>query len=154
GGLKTKVYWDFAYNFTGRERYDSIYQLRNNPRSYETRDSLAWLVGLQVGGIKKKGDWEAYINYRETGIASLDSNLNDKDFALSELNMRGFKLALSYALSDAVVFSVKGYMAWNLDSNLKGGRATNSAQAAPLALSGIAESNAVNVVQVDLAVKF
>lgn len=154
GGLKTKVYWDFAYNFTGRERYDSIYQLRSNPRSYETRDSLAWLVGLQFGGIKKKGDWEAYINYRETGIASVDSNLNDKDFALSELNMRGFKLALSYALSDSVVFSVKGYMAWNLDSNLTGGRATNSAQAAPLAVAGIAESNAVNVVQVDLAVKF
>jgi hypothetical protein len=154
GGLKTKVYWDFAYNLSGKERYEDIYQLRSFQRDYSSRDSLAWLVGLQLGELKKKGDWQAYLNYRETGIASVDPNLNDGDFALGELNMRGFKLGLAYALSDAVVFSVTGYMAWNMDKDLIGGRATNAAQAAPLVAPGIAESNSVNVVQVDVAVKF
>jgi hypothetical protein len=155
GGLKSKIYWDAAYNLTGHERFSDIYQLRNFPRDYRGRDSLAWLVGLQLGEIKKKGDWQTYVNYRETGIASVDPNLNDGDFALGELNMRGFKAGVAFALSDAVVFSVVGYMAWNMDKNLVGGRATNAAQSSPpLGGAGVAESNAVNVVQVDLAVKF
>lgn len=152
GGLKSKLYWDFAYNLTGRERYEDIYQLyygdaAGQPRNnYSTRDGLAWLVGFQIGETKKKGDWQANFNYRETGIASVDPNLNDSDFALGELNMRGFKLSLAYAVSDAVVFNVTGMMAWNLNENLVGGRATNA--------PAIAQDSAVNVLQVDLNVKF
>jgi len=151
-GLKSKLYWDFAYNLGGRERFEDIYQLYyggavGEPRtSYNTRDGLAWLVGFQIGETKKKGDWQANFNYRETGIASVDPNLNDSDFALSELNTRGFKLSLAYAVSDAVVFNVTGMMAWNLNENLIGGRATNA--------PAIAQDNATNVLQVDLNVKF
>ena len=102
GGLKTKLYWDFAYNIGGEGRFDDIYQLRTgNPvtdayRGYETRDGIAWLVGFQLGETKK-GRLAGLFNYRETGIASIDPNLNDSDFALGELNTRGFKLELAYA---------------------------------------------------------
>jgi hypothetical protein len=154
GPVKTKIYWDFAYNFGGRERFYDIYQLRDGAFAgapgyhYDTRDGIAWLVGLQFGETKKKGDWMAYVNYRETGIASVDPNLNDSDFALGELNTKGFKASLAYAFSDSVVFNVTGYMAWNLSPNLYGGRATSGSA------NGIADSNAVNTVQVDLNIKF
>ena len=152
GSLKTKVYWDFAYNIDGAGRYNDIYQLRTgNPtydayRGYQTRDGIAWLVGVQLGETKKKGDWSFLLNYRETGIASVDPNLNDSDFALGELNTRGFKLSLGYQLADCVVLNLTGFMSWNLDRNLAGGRATNA--------NAIAQDNAGNTVQFDVNIKF
>ncbi len=152
GSLKTKVYWDFAYNIDGEGRYNDIYQLRTgNPttdayRDYQSRDGIAWLAGVQLGETKKAGDWAVNFNYRETGIASIDPNLNDSDFALSELNTRGFKLTLGYQLAEAVVVHLTGMMSWNLDRNLSGGRATNA--------QAVAQDNAVNTVQLDINVKF
>ena len=152
GSLKAKVYWDFAYNIDGEGRFNDIYQLRTgNPttdayRGYKTRDGIAWLAGVQLGETKKKGDWSVLLNYRESGIASVDPNLNDSDFALSELNTRGFKLSLAYQIADAVVLNLTGLMAWNLDQNLSGGRATNS--------PAIAQDNANTVIQADINIKF
>jgi len=65
--------------------------------------SFAWLVGLQIGEVKKEGNWAAFVGLPETGIASVDSNLNDNEVAGGALNMRGFKLGLAYAVSDSVV---------------------------------------------------
>jgi len=152
GSLKTKIYWDFAYNLDGEDRYNDIYQLRTGNaatdayRGYETRDGIAWLAGIQFGETKKTGDWAVLFNYRETGIASIDPNLNDSDFALSELNIRGFKLTLAYQMADAIVVQLTGMMAWNLDEELAGGRATNA--------PAIAQDNAVNIIQLDINVKF
>jgi hypothetical protein len=149
GGIKSKLYWDFAYNTGGRERFEDIYQLFNpgtNQFRYSERDGVAWLAGLQFGELKKKGDWQVNANYREVGIASIDPNLNDSTWALSRLNQRGFKLGLAYQIADPVVLSVTGYLAWNLNEDLVGGRATNA--------PAVADSNAVQVLQVDLAVKF
>jgi hypothetical protein len=157
GSLKTKVYWDFAYNIDGAQRYNDIYQMRTGNavtdayRGYKTEDGLAWLVGLQLGETKKKGDWSVIFNYRRTGIAALDPNLNDSDFALSELNTQGFTLKLAYQLTDACVLQLSGYTAWNLDENLVGGRATNTVNSSN---PGIAQDNASNVVQFDVNIKF
>ena len=147
GGLKAKVYWDVAYNISGRNRYDNIYQMKDfGSRGYRTRDSLAWLVGFQIGETKKKGDWQALFNYREVGIASVDPNLNDNEVAGSALNQRGFKLALAYQLTDAVVLQASGYLYWNLDQDLFGGRATST--------GGIAPYNAYHSTTVELNIRF
>ena len=152
GSLKTKVYWDFAYNIDGEGRYNDIYQLRTGNaatdayRRYKTEDGLAWLVGFQLGETKKQGDWSVLFNYRRTGIASIDPNLNDSDFALSELNTQGFTLRLSYQLAEACVIQLSGYTAWNLDKNLSGGRVTNG--------QALGQDNSINVVQFDVNIKF
>lgn len=157
GSLKSKAYWDFAYNLDGPGRYNDIYQLKtgniatDSPHRYTTEDGIAWLVGLQVGETKKAGDWSVIFNYRRTGIASIDPNLNDSDFALGELNVQGFTLRLAYQVADACVMQLSGYMAWNLVDNLSGGRATNRLNPTN---AGIAQDNAVNVLQFDVNIKF
>ena len=79
-------------------------------------------------------------------IASVDPHPPDSDFALSELNTRGFKLTLAYQLAEAVVVHLTGMTTWNLDQNLSGGRATNA--------QAVAQDNASNTVQLDVNVKF
>lgn len=159
---KMKFYWDFAYNFNGEERMEETYQFNTYPggtkttvagfpqREYSTRDGIAWLVGLQAGEIKKKGDWMAALNYRQTGLAAVDPNLNDGDFAMGYLNTRGFTGKLAYAFTDFMWLQVTGMWAWNLDGDNVGFRATNP----PNSTNPIANANAVQVIQVDLNVKF
>lgn len=164
GSLKTKFYWDFAYNIEGRKRAENIYQLftfNNNAGqssdddvtdpddktySHSAQDDYAYLVGLQFGENKKKGDLSMLANWRQTGIASVDPNLNDSDFALGELNTRGFKFGLSYNLTDFAVGTVTYMYAWNLRDDLVGGQATGG--------NAIADGNNIQVLQVDLSVKF
>jgi hypothetical protein len=154
GQIKTKVYWDFAYNLEGRKRTEDIYNLvsvasLDDPddliKNHSNRDDMAFLIGLQFGENKKKGDWSALVNYRQTGIASVDPNLNDSDFALGELNTRGFKFGLAYNLTDFAVFAVTYMKAWQL-RDIRGGEATGD--------NAIADANDVDVLQVDMNVKF
>ncbi|MDB6152704.1 MAG: hypothetical protein JWL90_1157 [Chthoniobacteraceae bacterium] len=156
GDLKTRFYWDFAYNIEGRKRVDEIYNVKTlrsagiDPDDFDRRhnnlDNVAYLVGVQVGENKKKGDWSALLNWRRTGIGSVDPNLNDSDFALGELNTQGIKAGVAYNFTDFCVFGVTYMHAWNLRGDLTGGEATGG--------NAIADANAVQVLQVDLNVKF
>jgi len=159
-GLKTRFYWDFSYNIEGRKRTEDIYNLvaaRTNgagvvddPDDFDTRhshqDNYAYLVGVQFGENKKKGDWSILANWRQTGIGAVDPNLNDSDYAGAELNTRGFKLGAAYNFTDFAVGAITYMHAWNLRDDLAGGEATGG--------NAIADSNAIQVLQVDLSVKF
>jgi hypothetical protein len=164
GSVKTKFYWDFAYNLEGRKRVEDIYdmvELRNDAgqdsdddvtdpddtnKQHSNVDDYAYLVGLQFGDNKKKGDWSALLNWRQTGIGAIDPNINENDFALGELNTRGFKVGLAYNLTDFAIGAVTYMHAWNLRDDLTGGEATGG--------NAIADSNAIQVLQVDFNVKF
>lgn len=169
GSLPVKFYWDFAYNTEGTQRANDIYGLlvSHGPAGsvghypapglsslHTTEDDFAYLLGLQVGQNKKKGDLSGNVNWRQSGITSVDPNLNDSDFALSALNTRGIKAGLTYNLTDFATFGVTYYYAWNLRDNLFGGAATSAAFAGPNAGGGLANGNVIQVVQVDLNVKF
>jgi hypothetical protein len=160
GDLKAKFYWDFSYNIEARKRVEDIYNLvtlrrkaagqRADPNDFDKQhsqqDDFMYLIGLQIGENKKKGDWSVLANWRQTGIAAVDPNLTDSDFALGELNTRGFKIGLAYNLTDFCVGAVTYMHAWNLRDNLTGGEATGG--------NAIAEGNQIQVLQVDLSVKF
>ncbi len=60
--------------------------------------------------------------------------------------MRGFKLSLAYAVTDAVVLQATGYIFRSLDKSLSGGRATSP--------GGIAPYTSYDEVTVDLNIKF
>lgn len=169
GKLPIKLYWDLAYNTRGVDRWNNEYgpifsavtynaartavngYLPSSRISPSFSDNFAWLVGLQIGQNKKKGDFSIYGNFRQVGLSSIDPNLNDSDFALSNLNVQGFKVGLAYNLTDFAVFAVTGYMSWNLTPNLYGGAANSFANPTG---TGIARDNATNVLQVDLNLQF
>jgi hypothetical protein len=148
GQTKAKIYWDLAYNIEGSERVQDIYRLANsvgNPQ-HESVDDFAYLVGFQVGENKKAGDWSFLGNWRQIGLGAVDPNLNDSDFSQSELNTRGFKASLSYNFTPFAIGTITYGYAWNLRDALFGGEATGG--------NAVADSNEVQLLQVDLNVKF
>ena len=116
GPFKGKLYWDFAYNLEGSERAHQIYNVQT-PGGF--RDSNTWLAGFQLGELKRKHDWYVSADYRQYGIASIDPNLNDPNFALSRLNTQGFRINVGYNLTDWLKAEVWYYGAWNLDKNVR-----------------------------------
>ena len=114
GPFKGKVYWDFAYNLDGQKRSKDVYAIEE----HSFQDSNTWLAGLQIGELKRKGDWYVSADYRQYGVSSLDPNLNDPNFALSRLNTQGFRINLGYNLTDWLKAEVWYYGAWNLDKNI------------------------------------
>jgi hypothetical protein len=176
-GLKAKVLWDFAYNTQGTARTEEIYGLQDiqipiknsagvitgykntngavtantkvgtTPVSgHDSQDDVAWLAGIQLGENKKAGDWSVMANFRQTGLSSVDPNLNDSDFALGQLNMQGVKTGVAYNFTDFCVGAITYFDAWNLRKDLVGGQATGGQK--------IASMNGVQILQIDLNVKF
>jgi len=169
-GKPAKVLWDLAWNADARDRNNLYRGITNTAAATATttaaatvatttavgatsganltnsdRDSLAYLVGFSIGENKKKGDWSLLANYREVGLSAVDPNINDSDWALSYTNMAGFKVGFMYNLGDATTIGSSFYQANNLRTNLGSG------------LTGVGPGsgvNAVQVLQVDLSVKF
>jgi hypothetical protein len=154
-GIKTKLFWDFAYNLEGRKRVEEIYDVverinaGNDPddrQAHSPQDNFAYLIGVQLGENKKAGDWSVAASWRQTGLGSVDPNLNDSDFAGAELNTRGFKLGLNYNFTDFAVGTITYANAWNVRGDLVGGQATGG--------NAVADANSHQLLQVDLTVKF
>lgn len=154
GKIPARIYWDVAFNLDGNKRFNDTYRLGHpvvgdattGLNHHHTQDDLAWLAGFQLGENRKKGDLSLLANWRELGVSALDPNLTDNEFGLGYQNMRGFRVGLSYNLSDAAVFSLNYFGAWNIDRTLIGGEATGG--------NSIANANATQNLQVDLNVKF
>ena len=64
----------------------------NLPNAANFTNRLAFATGLTVGSdfeIRKKGDYMLLAEYRQVGLGSVNHNLNDGDFNISELSFRG-----------------------------------------------------------------
>jgi len=141
-GLAAKVYWDFAYNTEGSNRAAREYFLT----THSGQDDLAWLVGFQLGENNHAGDWSLNANYRQVGMDAIDPNLNETNFALSDLNVQGLKLGVAYNFTDSFVGNLTYYHSWRLNNGITGGEATAGA--------ALANGKNVDVFQVDLNLKF
>lgn len=139
-GKPLSLYWDFAYNFNGDERFREDYgplfgryrfasakatdPTFFKPINAHLEDSMAWLVGLKWGENKKAGDWSFSVDYREQGIASLDPNTNNSNFHFSNLNSKGFEFNIAYNFTDFLTGNVTGYLSDALNGDIYGGYAT------------------------------
>jgi len=103
-GDSLKFYWDSSYNMEAGKRVYSVYGVANTFK----KDPFAWLIGVGYshGTGKLQGDYSAKLDYRQIGLGSVDVNSNDSDFAFGKLNQQGFKLALSYNLTDFANFNL------------------------------------------------
>jgi hypothetical protein len=180
-----RVYWDFALNTDGKARIQDVYLGRHDTGVVQSNavlrenqglgDNVAWLAGLQVGQNKKKGDWSIKGDFRQTGLGSVDPNLNDSDFADSFLNQQGFKIQSTYNFTDFLTGSVTFYDTWNyktglLDGSTSGqnpltasvggtglpivGGAGYAVGGASTGVTGLAGASSTERVQVDLMWKF
>ncbi len=156
-GKPVKFLWDLAWNADGKARA-ALYNKDMSGKTpasvtaaspvtvvHSERDDWAYLAGFQFGENKKKGDLSFMANYRVVGLASVDPNINDSDWALSYTNMQGPKVGFLYSLGDATTVGATYYSAQSLRKDLGAGHVS----AGP----GSQRDN-VQVLQVDMSVKF
>lgn len=141
-GIASRLYWDFAYNTEGGSRATNEYFLS----THSSEDDIAWLAGFQLGSNIRAGDWSLTGDYRRIGMDSIDPNLNDSNFALSSLNVQGFRVSVAYNFTDSLVGDITYFHTWLLDHSITGGEATGGA--------ALANAKATDVLQVDLNLKF
>lgn len=140
GELPVRIFGDFAVNLEGSER------ARAAGHPDQSGEKYAWQVGAGIGKIKQKRDWAIQAYYQDVDQFALDPNLVDSDIFDSRVNMKGFVVSGSYAVSDAVSFTLTyGY-------GEQGNRA--------LGTGGVGDAFSLNplrkynIFQADLSVKF
>jgi hypothetical protein len=138
-GTSLKVYGQFIHNMEATDRVTKVYGLSTSKFS---ADPNAWIlgVGYSSGSGKTKGDWSVRGDYREIGIGSIDPNINDSDFAFSNLNQRGFKVGASYNVTDFASVAATYFYSWDKQGSL--------------VQSAIAKIDHAQILQLDMSIKF
>lgn len=138
-----RLYTEVIKNLAGERRWKDIYNTpatlnANNTLTLGSRGAIlnnysarstAWLVGARLGagnvatssGGKLGGEWVFDVNYRYIGNVALDPNINDSDFALSRMNMKGVKALFGYNWNDFTTFNVTYFKSKAIDDQLGAG---------------------------------
>ncbi|HEX7515730.1 MAG TPA: putative porin [Chthoniobacterales bacterium] len=139
GELPVRIFGDFAVNFDGGDRAIAA----GHPEAQDER--YAYQVGIGIGQLKAKHDWQLQAFWQHTEQYALDPNLVDSDFFDSRVNMEGVVVQAGYAISDAVTFNLSyGY----------GRRSNNTLGTGGAGDIGINPLDKYQLFQADLNVKF
>jgi hypothetical protein len=112
GELPMRIFGDFAVNLEGDDRATAA----GHPGKGDQR--YAYQIGLGVGQLKAKHDWQIDVWYQHAEQYALDPNLIDDDIFNGQLNMHGIGARAAYALSGAVNLSLTYAYGWRYDSAL------------------------------------
>ncbi|MEY2489813.1 MAG: hypothetical protein QOC70_1755 [Verrucomicrobiota bacterium] len=140
GELPMRVFSDFATNLEADARATAA----GHPNKGDQR--YAYQVGLGIGKIKAKHDWQLEGFYQHVEQFAVDPNLVDSDLYDSRVNMEGFALKGGYALSDAVTFNLTYGYGRQIDHDLGTGGTGDAFTLNPL--------RRYQIFQADLNVKF
>src|SRR5438309_2769600 len=111
-GLPMRLYGDFATNFEADQRATAAGQPGQGSQRY------AYTLGLGVGQLKKKNDWQIDVWYQHAEQFALDPNLIDDDWFNGQLNMHGVGVTAAYNLSGAVNLTLNYGHGWWYNHNL------------------------------------
>ena len=139
-GVPGRIFGDFATNFEGDDRATAAGQPGQGSQRY------AYTIGLGVGQLKKKNDWQIDVWYQHAEQFALDPNLIDDDWFNGQLNIHGVGVTAAYNLSAAVNLTLNYGHGWWYNHNLGTG-GSNVAIA-------INPTNQYNFFTADLNVKF
>jgi hypothetical protein len=139
GELPVRVFGDFAVNMEADDRAAAA----GHPDKGDQR--YAYMIGVGVGQLKAKHDWQVNVFWDHTEQYSLDPNLVDSDLWDSRVNMQGVAIQAGYALSDAVTFNLTYGHGWRSDSSLGTGGTGDI---------GVNPIDEYNIFQADLNLKF
>ena len=139
GELPMRIFGDFAVNFDGDDRATAA----GHPGFGDER--YAYQVGVGVGQLKAKHDWQVNVFWQHTEQYALDPNLVDSDIFDSRVGVEGVAVQAGYALSDAVIFNLTWAYGWNANDNLGTGGVGDI---------GVNPLDQYQIFQADLNVKF
>jgi hypothetical protein len=139
GKIPMRIFGDFATNFEADDRATAA----GHPG--KGGDRYAYEIGLGIGQLKKKRDWEIRAWWQHTDQYALDPNLVDSDLFDSRVNMEGVAVKAGYMLADAIVFNLTYGYGWPADDALGTG-GTGDIAINPL--------DQYQIFQADLSVKF
>jgi Putative porin len=140
GEIPMRIFSDFATNFEADARATAA----GHPDKGDQR--YAYQIGLGIGKIKQKGDWQLEAFYQHVEQFAVDPNLVDSDLYDSRVNMEGFAVRGGYALSDAVTFNLTYGYGEQIDRDLGTGGVGDAFTINPL--------RKYQIFQADLNVKF
>lgn len=109
--IPMRVFGDFATNFEADDRAAAAGHVGGGGQRY------AYEIGLGVGQLKKKRDWEVKAWWQHTEQFALDPNLVDSDIFDSRVNMEGPAIKAGYMLADAIVFNLTYSYGWRTNGN-------------------------------------
>jgi Putative porin len=112
GELPMRIFGDFAVNLDGDDRAAAA----GHPDKGDQR--YAYQIGLGIGQMKEKGNWQLSAFWQHTEQYSLDPNLVDSDLFDSRVNMEGVGVTAGYMLSGSVFFNLTYGYGWRSDSSL------------------------------------
>jgi hypothetical protein len=95
-GQTFKVYGEYATNFKAGDR------ARKSRYPNQGDDKNAYTLGVGIGQLKKKGDWEARAFYQYTEVFAVDPNLVDSDLFDSRVGLKGWYAQGIYNFTDAI----------------------------------------------------
>jgi len=140
GEIPMRIFGDFATNLEGDDRARAA----GHPDKGDQR--YAYQIGLGIGKIKQKHDWQLEAFYQHVEQFAVDPNLVDSDLFDSRVNMEGFAVRAGFALSDAVIFNLTYGYGEQLDHDLGTGGVGDAFTINPL--------RKYQIFQADLNVKF
>jgi hypothetical protein len=111
-GIPMRVFGDFATNFEADDRATAAGQPGQGSQRY------AYTLGLGVGQLKKRNDWQIDVWYQHAEQFALDPNLIDDDWFNGQLNVHGIGLTAAYNLSAAVNLTLNYGHGWWYNHNL------------------------------------
>jgi len=112
GKIPMRIFGDFATNFEADDRAEAA----GHPD--KGGDRYAYQIGLGIGQLKKKRDWELRGFWQHQDQFALDPNLVDTEFFDSKLNLEGVGVRAGYMLADAVFVQLTYSHAWRIDDAL------------------------------------
>jgi hypothetical protein len=111
-GIPMRIFGDFATNLEADDRANAAGEPGQGSQRY------AWQVGLGIGQLKKKNDWQFNVWYQQIQQYALDPNLIDDDIFNAQENMHGIAAQLAYNFTAAVNLQLTYAHGWQYNGNL------------------------------------
>jgi hypothetical protein len=138
--IPMRVFGDFAVNLDGDDRAVAA----GHPDKGDNR--YAYQIGLGIGKVKVKHDWEASVAWQHVDQYAVDPNLVDSDLYDSRVNIEGIAIRLGYGVTDAITANLTYGYGWQIDHDLGTGGVGDAFSLNPL--------RDYQIFQADLSVKF
>ena len=116
GLLQARAQLDVVFAEGARDAEPERARLAGFPNA--SNQDKAYLLGFQLGTLRKKHDWEARVYWQRTGQYALDPNLVDSDWFDSRINLQGWVLAAGYNITDSIFTAARYGWAKRYDTGL------------------------------------